>query len=88
MYYGAVTYCFNLFQFKKTPIYCTECHIYALNGREVIEVFSIIWDEKKQQYKVKQTELLSLEEVMRIYATYKYRITAQKILKGLNKRKD
>lgn len=51
-----------------------------------IIIFSIIWDGKLRKYKVKRTAILSLEEIMSVYAHYNTQQDALKAVRGLNKR--
>lgn len=48
-------------------------------------IFSVIWDDRNNKYKVKRTAILSLEEVMNIYRSYKTEKEAQAVRKGLNR---
>lgn len=51
-------------------------------------IFSVIWDDRNNKYKVKRTAILSLEEVMNIYGSYKTEKEALTVCKGLMKRQE
>ena len=61
------------------PHICTE-------WKGEINIFSVIWDGKSKMYRVKRTAILSLEEVMNIYGSYKTDKEAQTVQKGLNRK--
>ena len=46
-------------------------------------MFSIVYDERLNRYKVKQTAILKEAERMNIYGTYTTMFEAKKVLKGL-----
>lgn len=46
----------------------------------------MIWDGKLRKYKVKRTDLISLDELMNTYGSYKTEKEAQTIRKGLNRK--
>lgn len=51
-----------------------------------INIFSVIWDGKSKRYRVKRTCLISLDELMNTYGSYKTDKDAQTVCKGLNRK--